>query len=61
MLSDFLANPRRYRKGVVAIVGAVVTVTQVLGINTLPDLSHQVLSVFDAICAVLVIVVSNDA
>ena len=50
----------RYRKGVIAVAAAVVTVAEALGLPVAEDLSQTAVAVFDSIAAVLVILVPND-
>jgi hypothetical protein len=50
----------RYRKGVIAVLAAVVTVAQVAGFPLADDLSDKAIAVFDSLAAILVILVPND-
>lgn len=49
----------RYRKGVVAVVAAAVTVAQLAGVPVADSLSDSVVAVFDVIAAALVVAVPN--
>lgn len=50
---------RRYRKGVIAVVAAFVTIAQTFGWPVAENLSDDVIATFDAIAAALVIWVPN--
>jgi predicted MFS family arabinose efflux permease len=49
-----------YRKGVVAVVAAGVTVAQVAGLPVAEELSDSLIAVFDSVAAALVILIPND-
>lgn len=53
-------NLARYRKGVIAVTAAVVTVAAAFNIVLPADLSDNVVAVFDALSAALVIIIPND-
>lgn len=50
----------RYRKGLIAVLAALVTVGQVAGFPIAEEFSDKAVAVFDAIAAALVIIVPND-
>lgn len=50
----------KYRKGVVAVVAAGVTVANLAGVPLAAGLSDGVLGVFDSLAALLVIAVPNS-
>lgn len=50
----------QYRKGVVAVLAAAVTVANLVGLPVVDGLSDAVLGVFDAVAAALVVIVPND-
>ena len=56
MSTDFVA---RYRKGLIAVLAALVTVGQVAGFPVAEEFSDNAVAVFDAIAAALVILVPN--
>lgn len=49
----------RYRKAIIAVTAAAITVAQTFGVPLADELSDQVIAVFDAIAAALVYVVPN--
>jgi hypothetical protein len=55
-----VATLRKYRKGVLAVLGAVVTVANISGLPLAEDLPDAVIAVYDSVIAALVIVVPND-
>jgi hypothetical protein len=58
-LKEGIMNLAAYRKGLIAVLAAVVTIAQVAGWPLADDLSDQAVAVFDAIAAALVIIVPN--
>lgn len=55
-MSDTIA---RYRKGLIAVIAAAVTVGQVVGFPLAEEFSDDAVAIFDAIAAALVIIVPN--
>lgn len=50
---------REYRKGVVAVLGAAVTVANLAGVPLAADAPDAVIGVYDAVIAALVILLPN--
>lgn len=51
---------REYRKGVVAVLGAAVTVANLAGVPLAADVPDAVVGVYDAVIAALVIILPNE-
>ena len=49
-----------YRKFVIAFLAAAVTIAHAFGVANADEISKQVISVFDAICAIGVYLVPNE-
>lgn len=50
----------RYRKAVIAVIAAIVTIAQTAGVPVAEELSDSAVAVFDAVAAFLVYLVPND-
>lgn len=51
---------RKYRKGVLAVAGAVVTVANLSGLPLAENVPDAVIGVYDSMIALLVILVPNE-
>lgn len=49
-----------YRKAVIAVIAAAVTVAQAFGVPVAEDLSTELVAVFDAVAAVAIYAVPNE-
>lgn len=58
-MSNVIARLPEYRKAVIAAVGAIVTIAAAFNVPVAGDLSQEVVGIFDALAAVLVLAVPN--
>lgn len=59
MLKTIVSKLPEYRKGVIAVVAAFVTVAHAFGFPVADDLSTEIVAVFDSVAAILLILVPN--